>query len=153
MIDTASGKSLFPAYAIKSFKTSNGSTVRVAFIGMTLKDTPSIVTPIGVAGLSFNDEVQTVNAVDVVVSDHTHTGYTCALPNNSAGRLIPVTQGGNYGRVLTNIDLSIDNTSGDVTDYSFHNTVVDRTNAAITPDATIKSIVDAYNTNISPVAN
>jgi 5'-nucleotidase len=35
----------------------------------------------------------------------------------------------------------------------FHNTVVDRTNSAITPDATIKSIVDAYDTNISPVAN
>jgi 5'-nucleotidase len=54
---------------------------------------------------------------------------------------------------LTNIDLSIDNVSGDVTNAIYHNTVVDRANVAITPDATIKSIVDAYNTNISPVAN
>jgi 5'-nucleotidase len=92
------------------------------------------------------------NAVDLVVSGHTHTGYTCRLPNR-AGRLIPVTQGGNYGRVLTNIDLSIDNSSGDVTRSTFHNTVVDRTDPAITPDANIKAIVDAYNTNISPVAN
>ncbi|MEY3760716.1 MAG: hypothetical protein RIR39_2207 [Pseudomonadota bacterium] len=54
---------------------------------------------------------------------------------------------------MTNIDLSIDNVSGDVTNAIYHNTVVDRTNVAITPDATIKNIVDAYNTNISPVAN
>jgi 5'-nucleotidase len=92
------------------------------------------------------------NAVDVVVSGHTHTGYTCALPN-SVGRLIPVTQAGNYGRVLTNIDLSIDNATGDVTNAIYHNTVVDRTDVTITPDATIAGIVSAYNTNISPVAN
>ncbi|MDD5034063.1 MAG: bifunctional metallophosphatase/5'-nucleotidase [Methylococcaceae bacterium] len=207
----ASGKTLFPPYGIKSFATPTG-TVRVGFIGMTLKGTPEIVTPTGVAGLSFKDEVQTVNAlvpklrargveaivvlvhqggfqgstgpnfindcslksagvddptalqplrdivkgldgaVDLVVSGHTHTGYTCQLPN-SKGKLIPVTQGGNYGRVLTNIDLTIDTTTGDVTGSSFHNTIVDRTNAAITPDSTIKAIVDAYSTNISPVAN
>lgn len=211
VVDTASGKTLFPAYSIKSFKTPKG-TVRVGFIGMTLKDTPGIVTPSGVAGLSFNDEIQTVNAlvpqlrargvesivvlihqggfqgstgpnyindcslvsagvadpkaleplrsiinglddaVDAVVSGHTHTGYTCQLPNKT-GRLIPVTQGGNYGRVVTNIDLTIDNASGNVVGTAFNNTVVDRSNTAITPDATIKGIVDAYNTNISPVAN
>ena len=212
--NTKSGQTLFPAYVVKSFVASTHpkSIVRVAFIGMTLKDTPSIVTPTGVAGLTFNDEVQTVNAlvpqlkakgiesivvlihqggfqgstgpnyindcslvsngsadataleplrdivkglddaVDVVVSGHTHTGYTCQLPN-SVGRNIPVTQGGNYGRVITNIDLTIDSKTKDVVSSTFHNTVVDRTNAAITPNATIKSIVDAYNTNISPVAN
>src|SRR5262249_14151948 len=36
---------------------------KVAFIGMTLKDTPSIVTPTGVAGLEFRDEADTVNAL------------------------------------------------------------------------------------------
>ncbi len=30
---------------------------------MTLEGTPSIVTPSGVAGLTFNDEVDTVNAL------------------------------------------------------------------------------------------
>ncbi|MFA5982578.1 MAG: bifunctional metallophosphatase/5'-nucleotidase [Methylococcaceae bacterium] len=211
VVDTTTGKTLFPAYAVKSFKTAQGS-VRVAFIGMTLKDTPSIVTPIGVAGLSFNDEVQTVNAlipklrargvesivvlihqggfqgnsapnyindcslltngtadpavlqplrgiinglddaVDLVVSGHTHTGYTCQLPNKT-GRLIPVTQGGNNGRVVTNIDLTIDTDTGNVKASSFQNNVVDRSNAAIIPDAPIKAIVDAYSSNISPVAN
>ncbi len=56
--ETASGKTLFPPYAIKQW-----GNVRVGLIGMTLKDTPSIVTPSGIAGLSFKDEAATVNAL------------------------------------------------------------------------------------------
>ena len=55
VIDTATGQSLFPAYTIR-----NLGGVKVGFIGMTLKDTPSVVTPAGVAGLRFDDEVATV---------------------------------------------------------------------------------------------
>jgi hypothetical protein len=54
----ATGKTLFPAYGVKSFKGH-----RIAFIGMTLKDTPTIVTPAGVAGLTFKDEAETVNGL------------------------------------------------------------------------------------------
>jgi len=49
---TEDGTPLFPPYAFKSFG-SGSQRVRVAFIGMTLKDTPSVVTPAAVAGLSF----------------------------------------------------------------------------------------------------
>jgi 5'-nucleotidase len=55
VVDTATGKTLFPAYTIR-----NMGGVKVGFIGMTLKDTPSVVTPAGVAGLRFDDEVDTV---------------------------------------------------------------------------------------------
>ena len=58
VIETATGRTLLPPYGIKTF---NG--VRVAFIGMTLKGTPTIVTPTGVAGLEFHDEADTVNAL------------------------------------------------------------------------------------------
>lgn len=58
VIDQQSAKPLLPAYAIK---TVGG--VKVAFIGLTLKDTPTVVTPAGVAGLDFKDEVETVNAL------------------------------------------------------------------------------------------
>lgn len=57
-VQDSSGRTLFPAYEIKYF---NG--IPVAFIGMTLKDTPSIVTPSGVAGLTFKAEADTVNAL------------------------------------------------------------------------------------------
>lgn len=49
---------IFPAYKIKAF---NG--VQIAFIGMTLEGTPSIVTPSGIAELNFKDEADTVNAL------------------------------------------------------------------------------------------
>ncbi|MDE2158674.1 MAG: metallophosphoesterase, partial [Burkholderiales bacterium] len=54
----ATGKTLFPPYYIKRFQG-----VPVAFIGLTLKETPLMVVPSGVAGLEFRDEVGTVNAL------------------------------------------------------------------------------------------
>ena len=51
-------KPIFPAYKTQSF---NGT--HIAFIGMTLKGTPSIVTPSGISELNFLDEADTVNAL------------------------------------------------------------------------------------------
>jgi 5'-nucleotidase len=56
---------LFPAYGTKDFPSSGGGTIKVGFIGLTLHDTPSIVTPSGVAGLTFDDEVASANAAAV----------------------------------------------------------------------------------------
>jgi 5'-nucleotidase len=56
--DTTTGQTLFPPYAIKTFED-----IPVAFIGLTLKGTPNIVSPPGVAGLKFGDEAETVNAL------------------------------------------------------------------------------------------
>jgi len=55
-VDEKTGKTLLPAYKVKSFQG-----IPVAFIGLTLKATPSIVVPAGVAGLKFRDEADTVN--------------------------------------------------------------------------------------------
>ena len=52
----ATGQTLLPAYHVKTFEG-----VPVAFIGLTLKGTPNIVVPAGVAGLRFDDEAETVN--------------------------------------------------------------------------------------------
>jgi 5'-nucleotidase len=54
----ATGDTVFPPFTVKTY-----DGVDVAFIGMTLEGTPTIVTPSGVAGLTFNDEVETVNAL------------------------------------------------------------------------------------------
>jgi 5'-nucleotidase len=53
-----SGGTLFPAYDIATVGSE-----RIAFIGMTLKGTPSIVAPRNIQGLSFRSEVETVNAL------------------------------------------------------------------------------------------
>jgi 5'-nucleotidase len=59
---TEDGETLFPAYAIRRFGRGDRA-VDVAFIGLTLKDTPTLVTPAGVAGLDFRDEAETINAL------------------------------------------------------------------------------------------
>ncbi|MBV9360403.1 MAG: bifunctional metallophosphatase/5'-nucleotidase, partial [Betaproteobacteria bacterium] len=58
VIDKATLRPLFPAYALRTFAGQ-----RIAVIGMTLAATPSLVTPSGVAGLEFRDEADTVNAL------------------------------------------------------------------------------------------
>src|SRR4029453_12406947 len=52
------GTTLFPGTAIKEV-----GGVKVGFIGMTLKETATLVSPSGVAGLTFADEVATANAL------------------------------------------------------------------------------------------
>jgi len=53
-----SGNTVFPAYDIREF-----DGIPVAFIGLTLKGTPGLVSPVGVADLEFRDEAETVNAL------------------------------------------------------------------------------------------
>ena len=166
------GSTLFPAYAIRTFGKGR-SQVKVAIIGMTLKDTPTVVTPAGVAGLSFRDEADTVNAlvprlrsegadaivvvvhqgvysklgyndqscgaiegdllpildrldpaVDVVVSGHTHHAYVCDYGRINPARPILLTSGASYGRLVTDIDLTIDPAAGRVTAKRARNIVV-----------------------------
>jgi len=56
--DKRSGNTVFPAYDIREF-----DGIPVAFIGLTLKGTPGLVSPVGVADLEFRDEAETVNAL------------------------------------------------------------------------------------------
>jgi len=58
VVHDATGRTVFPAVAIRRFEA-----MPVAFIGMTLEGTPTIVTPSGVAGLTFKDEAETVNSL------------------------------------------------------------------------------------------
>ena len=96
-------ETLFPSHAIRSFGTG-GARVDVAVIGMTLAETPSLVTPAGVAGLSFRDEADTVNALVprlkaqgadmIVVLIHqgldTESSYDSKSCDGLSGDLMPV---------------------------------------------------------------
>ena len=112
-----------------------------------------------------------------MISGHTHAAYNCSantvdvksvngvavstprptgLPNRN-GRLIPVTSASAFGRVLTDIDLTLHPRSHEVIAVSATNRLVDRTdvaiNEAIATDPSVKNIVDGYNTLVSPLAN
>jgi 5'-nucleotidase len=56
-ITKADGSFLFRPYVVKAIEG-----VKIAFIGATLRDTPNIVLPSGVAGLTFSDEADAINA-------------------------------------------------------------------------------------------
>ncbi|MDO9295843.1 bifunctional UDP-sugar hydrolase/5'-nucleotidase [Bradyrhizobium sp.] len=56
--EKSTSKTLLPAYAVREF-----GGIPVAFIGLTLKGTPNLVSPVGVADLEFRDEADTVNAL------------------------------------------------------------------------------------------
>ena len=57
-IDKATGKTVFPPYEIVEF-----DGIPVAFIGLTLKGTSEIISPVAATGLEFRDEVTTVNGL------------------------------------------------------------------------------------------
>jgi 5'-nucleotidase len=57
VVETNTGRHLLRPYVIKRIEAA-----RIGFIGAVLKETPTIVTPSGVAGLSFLDEATEINA-------------------------------------------------------------------------------------------
>ncbi|HEY8945586.1 MAG TPA: metallophosphoesterase, partial [Polyangiaceae bacterium] len=56
VVEAESERPILPAYVVK-----NLAGVKVGVIGAVLKETPTIVTPTGVAGLSFLDEATAIN--------------------------------------------------------------------------------------------
>ena len=182
------GKTIFPAYKVRSF-----AGARIAFIGMTLEGTPLIVSPAGIADLNFLDEADTVNAlvpqlkakgietivvliheggaqvapapyngcvgisgaivdivnrfdpeVDVVISGHTHNAYNCVINN------MLVTSASSFGRVLTDVDLTIDRGTGEVVSMSANNNIVTRD---VAKDSVLTALIAKYNAIAAPLAN
>ena len=198
VFSTATGKTIFPGYAVRTFHG-----VPVAFIGLTLKDTPTIVVAKNVDGLRFTDEADAINstihklqaqgvkifvvlihqggmqpkadaadinscglrdspiqvivqrlddAVSLVLSAHSHQAYICQMPNRT-GRKIPVTQASAFGRMVTDVDMTIDPQTKTATSATAHNILVDRTNPAIQPDLALRSIVAKYAKLAAPIVN
>jgi 5'-nucleotidase len=197
--ETATGKTILPPYTIRTVQGQ-----KVGFIGMTLEDTPNIVTQEGVAGLEFTDEVETANAlvpvlkrrgveaivvllhegvapspitdidgcegvtpdepghqiasqlhpeIDLVVSGHSHQPYICTVldPANQP-RLI--TSGFSVGRVVTEINLSIDGATGDVDRGSVtadNHIITNADGTAANPE--MQDLIDRYNVLVQPIAD
>jgi len=108
-------------------------------------------------------------AYGVVVSGHTHNFYTCALPNSS-GRPSIVTSAGSFGRLVTDINLTIDKRTRRFTAITAHNVVA--VNGIQNPDGSYqttstgafvrdpakvdpaaKAIADKYRTAVAGLAN
>lgn len=65
VVNSRNGKPLFKPFVIKRVEYRNHrgqmKDLSIGFIGAVLKDTPTIVTPSGVAGLEFQDEATAIN--------------------------------------------------------------------------------------------
>src|SRR5262249_11789311 len=69
VVDSATGKTILPPYVIKKLPS-----IPIAFIGAVLRETPTIVTPTGVAGLTFLDEADSINkSIPEIQAQGVHT--------------------------------------------------------------------------------
>src|SRR4051794_36560507 len=212
VINNATGQPLFPVYGIKQF-TEGQRKFKVGFIGEVLQSTPTIVTPTGVAGLTFVDEADAANravaeladkgvkvpilvvhqggfqsgsavlngcagnlagsdiakiadrldpAIKVIVSAHTHAEYRCTYTSNGVTRLI--TGASSFGRVLSDITLTIDNKNDKLLSASASNILIrNATNAPGTgvvrhadpslADPDVQAVVTQYVNQSAPLAN
>jgi 5'-nucleotidase len=212
VIVDATGKTLLPAFATKRFRTDTGRHFEVGFIGEVLEATPTIVTPTGVAGLTFQDEADAANravaklqrrgvdtsvlviheggfqttaalngcagnlagsaiadiaarldpSIKVIVSAHTHAEYRCTITAGGVTRLI--TSASSFGRILTDITLTVDDKSGELVQAEATNTVVANALNAPGPgvvripdpsreDPQVAAVVAQYVTASAPLAN
>jgi 5'-nucleotidase len=82
-------------------------------------------------------------AIDVVITGHTHQAYNC----NLSGKL--VTSASSFGRLVTDIDLSIDRRTGDVLTAEAENVIVTR-DVAKAPAQT--ELIARYREALGPIA-
>ncbi len=82
--------------------------------------------------------------VSVIVSAHTHQPYICRF----SGKL--VTSAASFGRVVTDIDLTLDRRSDDVRAATAHNEIVTQD---VSEDPAAKAILDKYAALSAPLAN
>jgi 5'-nucleotidase len=189
----SNGETIFPPYDVVEM-----AGVKIGIIGMTLEQTPSIVSPAGISHVDFLDEAATVNAlvpvleaqgvktivvllhqggttsnplnettinecgtlsgplppiveafhdqVDVVITGHTNWAVNCVID----GKV--VTGAAHQGRLVTDIDLTINATSGNVMAGRtlVNNRIVTRT---VAKDPAQTALIAKYQAVAAPFAN
>lgn len=90
-------------------------------------------------------------AIDVVVSGHTHQGYNCTI-DDPAGQPRLVTSASSFGRLVTEVDLTIDRRTQDVVRASAaaRNVIATRD---VPKDATQTALIAKWRELLGPVAS
>jgi len=101
-------------------------------------------TCIGMSGAIVDIVNRTDPEVDLFITGHTHNAYNCVI----GGR--PVTSASSFGRVLTDIDMTINSVTGQPSAITVNNVAVERT---VTADAALQPLLDKYNSLSAPIAN
>jgi 5'-nucleotidase len=141
-----------------SFK-DEADTINAAVAELTADGVQSIVVLIHEGGYPAGDDINGCEgmsgpivdiverldpAVDTVVTGHTHQAYICEVN----GML--VSSGKSYGRLLTEIDLAIDPTTGDVVEKKAANLIVSTEGTSL-PE--IDTLIEKYDAIAAPLAD
>jgi 5'-nucleotidase len=84
---------------------------------------------------------RTDDAVDLFVTGHTHQPYNCVID----GR--PVTSASSFGRLVTDIDFTLDRRTKDVENVRANNVIVTRDVTALD----VQALIDRYTTLVAPI--
>ncbi|MGH2583839.1 MAG: bifunctional metallophosphatase/5'-nucleotidase [Dehalococcoidia bacterium] len=103
VIDEATGETIFPSFEVR---TVDG--VRIGFIGVTLRETGSIVLPSRVAGLRFLDEAEAVNRTVVELQAMGVRTIVVLLHKGGDGISGGVIEGEEFNRVVSAFDPEVD---------------------------------------------
>src|SRR6266542_3079512 len=157
--------------------------VPVAFVGMTLKGTPTIVNPAGITTVDFRDEVETANMYARILTFFhirslvlvIHEGGIQlvpppALPDPSSCANFAFTSASSFVRLVTDVSVTVDRHTRQFTEIAAHNVIVE--NGVKLPDGSwakdaagnfirnpdlvdpaAKAIADKYRTAVAPIAN
>jgi 5'-nucleotidase len=108
------------------------------------QDPTTINTCTGISGPIVDIVNNTSDDVDLFISGHTHNSYNCVID----GR--PVTSASSFGRLVTDVDMTIDKATGAPTTISVNNVIVTRT---VAKDPAETTILNKYTALAAPLAN
>lgn len=89
--------------------------------------------------------------IDMILSGHSHQAYVCSV-TDPAGNARLYSQGGSFGRVISQADFLVDRKSGDIirSSETIDNHIVTRD---VTPDPDTAAFVDTWKARVADVAN
>ena len=91
--------------------------------------------------------------VDALITGHTHNAYNCQVQVKKNYDPMIVTGAGYNGRYLTDIDLTIAGTNGQVIGRTATNIPVETPYLTAVPDPDMKALLDQYRAASAPLAN
>ncbi len=95
----------------------------------------------GITGPIIDIVKKTTADVDAFVTGHTHQAYVCTINGK------PVTSAASFGRVITKLDLTINKSTGKVTNSTARNLIVTRD---VTPAADLTSYIGRLKVRTAP---
>ena len=98
----------------------------------------------GISGPIIDIATRLDSEVDLLISGHTHQPYTCVIDG------LPVTSAYSFGRLLTDIDMTVDKGTKEVTKLTINNRIVTRD---VPKDARISDLIAHYQVFEAPIAN